>query len=213
MQCKKKAIQIILLSILISITTAVYNPARICAADTGDKSVTARIPISCEGKNTTETFQYQLQGEKTEYEKIERPELSLKDGEESEFLITYTYPGTYHYTVSQVMGKDDKTTYDGTIYQVDVYVTETTEDALSTQPIVYQKGSEEKEDKLIFKNTRKMDTNPGPKEKFGKNQEKVKTGDTLNLTMWERIMAGSAVVLVGIIFQRKQRRREDRENA
>ena len=108
-----------------------------------DKSVTVKIPVTCIGRNTEERFNYEIEGGESEYEQVENRTLTLSDGEEGSFVITCNYPGTYRYTVHQQAGQDEKTTYDDTVYQIDLYVTENVQGELGITPVAYVKGETE----------------------------------------------------------------------
>lgn len=125
--------------------------------------------------------------------------MSLRDGETGSFSVLYTYPGTYHYTISQEKGTDKKTTYDETVYKVDVYVTEDEDGRMSTEPVIYLNGSSEKKQSASFINVKKLDTNKTP--------ENVKTGDTSNTAFWFATL-GLSAMLIGIMILR--RKKEDK---
>ena len=209
MQYKKKKVMTMAMLILTLMSAAVCNPVSVEATDTAEKTVTARIPVACEKVDSEETFRYQLKGNPSKYEEIEQTELELKSGEKGYFQISYHYPGTYYYTVSQIAGTDEKTTYDSTEYQVDVCVTESENGELFAQPILYQLGSEKKKAELVFKNTREV---PKAPEKTGVTKQ-AKTGDTENLSLWGVILVVSGIVLVIGFLREIKRRREEKEHA
>ena len=157
MQYKKK-IRIIMLSFLIVLCAAMTASGEVKAEE---KKVTVKIPVSCTGENTDESFVYLLEGGQSEYEKVTDESLTLKDGEKSFFVIDYTYPGTYHYTIQQKKGTDNATTYDSTVYNVDVYVTENESGVMATEPVIYEEGSTEKKAEASFVNSKKRQENGG----------------------------------------------------
>lgn len=161
-----------------------------------EKTVEAKIPVSCTGKNTKESFSYHLKAETSEFQTLATDSLSLKDGETGSFSVLYTYPGTYHYTISQEKGMDKKTTYDETVYKVDVYVTEDEDGRMSAEPIVYLNGSSEKKQSAGFINVKKLDTNKTP--------GNVKTGDTSNTAFWIAA-SGLSAMLIGIMILRRKK--------
>lgn len=173
-----------------------FNTLPVYAAE---KTVEARIPVSCTGKNTKESFSYHLKAETSEFQTLMADSLSLRDGETGSFSVLYTYPGTYHYTISQEKGTDKKTTYDETVYKVDVYVTEDEDGKMSTEPVIYLNGSSEKKQSASFINTKKLDTNKTP--------GNVKTGDTSNTAFWFAT-SGLSAMLIGIMILR--RKKEDK---
>lgn len=122
--------------------------------------------------------------------------LSLRDGETGRFSVLYTYPGTYHYTLSQEKGTDKKTTYDETVYKVDVYVTEDEDGRMSAEPVIYLNGSSGKKQSAGFRNIKKLDTD--------KTTGKVKTGDRSNAAFWIAALGLSAMLMGIMILKRKK---------
>lgn len=165
----------------------------VCAAE---KTVEAKIPVSCTGKNTTESFSYHLKAETSEFQTLSTESLSLRDGETGRFSVLYTYPGTYHYTLSQKKGTDKKTTYDETVYKVDVYVTEDEDGRMSAEPVIYLNGSSGKKQSAGFINIKKLDAN--------KTTGKVKTGDMSNTALWIAA-SGLSAMLMGIMILIKKK--------
>ena len=227
---KKNVIAITIL-VMTLLSAVVCNPVSVEASETAEKTVTARIPVVCEKVDSEETFHYQLKGSPSQYEEIEQTELELKSGEKGYFQISYHYPGTYHYTVSQIAGTDKKTTYDNTEYQVDVYVTESENGELFAQPILYLKGEDGKKAELAFKNTRETEkgssntpnTAKGETEKGSSNtpntakgetdtRYKVKTGDTTDIILWSVFLVISGMVLITATLQKNRMRREEKEH-
>ena len=216
MRYKKKKVMTMVMLFLTLMSAAVCNPVSVEASDTAEKTVTARIPVVCEKVDSEETFRYQLKGSPSQYEEIEQTELELKGGEKGYFQISYHYPGTYYYTVSQIAGTDKKTTYDNTEYQVDVYVTESENGELFAQPILYLKGEDEKKAELAFKNTRETEKGSSntPNTAKGKTdtRHKVKTGDTTDIILWSVFLVISGMVLITATLQKNRMRREEKEH-
>lgn len=198
---------------------AVIPGAAVHAA--GTDRVTAQIPVSCTGQNTTERFLYRLEGIQSDTEGADRTEFYLKDGEKGTFSITYQVPGTYHYTITQNKGTDKKTTYDDTIYQADVWVY-WENDRLKADVIVYVKGETQKRAEAAFYNEKEVPketeaTNGNgtnkPTHSSGGSQSStsysgnVKTGDETPLAA----LLGMMLVSTGLvlIILGKRRRREN----
>lgn len=163
----------------------------VCAAE---KTVKAEIPVSCTGENTTESFSYHLKAETSEFQTLSADSLSLRDGETGSFSVLYTYPGTYHYTLSQEKGTDRKTAYDETVYNVDVYVTEDEDGRMSAEPVIYLNGSSGKKQSAGFRNIRKLDKTTG----------NVNTGDTSSTAFWIAA-SGLSTMLMGIMISRRKK--------
>ena len=170
-----------------------FSTLPVCAAE---KTVEVKIPVSCTGENTTESFSYHLKAETSEFQTLATESLSLRDGETGHFSVLYTYPGTYHYTLSQEKGTDKKTTYDETVYKVDVYVTEDEDGRMSAEPVIYLNGSSGKKPSAGFRNIKKLDTN--------KTTGKVKTGDRSNTAFWIAASGLSAMLMGIMILKRKK---------
>lgn len=168
---------------LFVLTIGLAMPAGAYAA-AGAVPVTTRIEVSCEGKNTDETFIYDLETDNDQYQKISSKTLALKNGEKGQFDITFEVPGTYHYTLSQREGQDAATTYDDTVYTVDVYVTEDDNGIMYTDTVAYVDGEKEKKTEVVFKNEKKL----SPKEK----RKSVKTSDSEGAYMWPFLTVGSS---------------------
>lgn len=168
-----------------------FSIVPVCAAE---KTVEAEIPVSCTGENTTESFSYHLKAETSEFQTLSADSLSLRDGETGSFSVLYTYPGTYHYTLSQKKGTDKKTTYDETVYNVDVYVTEDEDGRMSAEPVIYLNGSSGKKQSAGFRNIRKLDKTAG----------NVNTGDTSGTAFWIAA-SGLSTMLMGIMISRRKK--------
>lgn len=213
------------------------HPVRAEASGSEQKAVAVQIPVSCEKTDTEEVFHYEIEGIETAYEQGQVTKLDLRSGEKGEFWILYTYPGTYHYTVSQAKGTDAYTTYDDTIYKVDVYVTEQADGRLTAEPVLYREGAKEKKEALTYTNIRKV-PEPAKKPEKPKNQKtpgsakkqkktsglpvtgktsgtsgRVKTADTQSLYLWLTLLAASGVSISAMTCHRIKKRREDRAHA
>lgn len=116
------------------------------------RSVMAYIPVVCVGENTDEEFVYTLESASKEHQNVDATELRLSDGKKGSFDVTYTYPETYRYKISQKAGSDADTTYDSTVYDAVVYVTEDSTGNLAAEVIAYKDGSDEKVDAMVFNN-------------------------------------------------------------
>lgn len=160
--------------------------------------VEAVIPVSCIGENTSEAFKVTIQMESEEYQTCNVKELTLNNGEKSSFNVTYRYPGTYRYEIRQERGTDAKTTYDDTVYTVDVYVTEDEEGVMHTEPVIFIKGKSDKCAEASFKNTRVTPT----ESKTGI----VNTGDSTVIVRYILLITGSLISLVLLLVMAKRRK-------
>lgn len=209
----RKKLVMIACCVLSSILFACGIPLKMEAADNvnnGDPVVTVAIPVSCKKVDTTEIFRYQLQGETSRFELIENTELELKAGEKGTFSISYTYPGTYHYTVSQIKGTDKYTTYDEAVYNVDAYVTENTDGTLIAELVAYRQGDASKKAELLFENSRKVpSTNNITNETSNQKEKGVVTGDTIEIVVWLAVLIITGAILIIYMINRKHKKKED----
>jgi len=187
-----------------------------------EKSVTVRIPVSCMALDSPDTFEYELIPETTEHQTIENTTLSLKDGEKGEFVITITYPGTYHYTVRQEKGEDLFTTYDERVYHVDVYVMEDEQGNLTADVVLYEEGGADKKEELVFKNRRELppdepkEDEPTPEDKPKEEPQGIlgfltvpQTGDSAPLGLWLVLAAAAALGMAVLLVLKMRKKRED----
>lgn len=156
------------------------------------------IPVSCIGENTSEAFKVCLRLETEEFQKCDTKEISLKNGEQGSFHITYLYPGTYKYKIWQEKGTDTRTTYDDTVYTVHVYVTEDENGVMHTEPVIFVKGNDGKCDGAAFRNSRVIPSSM----KTGI----INTGDSTVIGQYIILIAGSAGALALLIFISKRRK-------
>lgn len=133
--------RILLLIALCLMTTPVY------AAGTID----AVIPVSCTAKNSNEEFKVSIKGGNGNQASPET--VYIKDGETENVSVSFSTPGTYKYIVTQETGSDSNTTYDKTVYNADVYVTENDSGVMNAETIVYKNGSDNKLPECNFTNT------------------------------------------------------------
>lgn len=135
---RKRILPLIALCLM---TTPVY------AAGTID----AVIPVSCTAKNSNEEFKVSIKGDDGNQASPET--VYIKDGETENVSVSFSTPGTYKYIVTQESGDDNNTTYDKTVYNADVYVTENDSGVMSAETIVYKNGSDNKLPECNFTNT------------------------------------------------------------
>ena len=131
----------------------------VLAAEVSEQTVQAYIPVTCVGENTTESFVYHLKADSTQYQTFTSNTLSLKDGENGTFVVTYTGQGVYSYSVYQDVGSDENTVYDDIFYQVFVYVSMDENGKLIADTVAYANSSDKKAMSLDFKNVKTEKTN------------------------------------------------------
>lgn len=204
MYIKQKAFYLVRCMTLISFF---LFPSMASAADK-QEAATARIPVSCSAEGIAEVFEVILSGEE------HKLNLEMQDGMESGFVVEFTAPGTYHYTVRQTRGKTDDILYDDTVYAVDVYVTGDEKGKMTAEPVAYVKGSREKQEKLSFVNkkdaeTRTTEKNAGDKGNGmadGKDSvnRAAKTDDASSVISWACLLCASAALFLTIMAKKKQ---------
>lgn len=165
--------------------------------------VSADIPVSVSGGNPLESFTFVMEMKTKEMQTPDRLMLRLRSGEEDAFTIRYVYPGTYHYRIRQEAGTDSKTTYDTTVYEVDIYVTEDGKGTLHAEPVVYAENSSEKSTKIHFKNSAEG--------KASKNSRaaSVQTGDSNRISPYLASAAGAALLAVLLYASAMRKKREE----
>lgn len=160
--------------------------------------VEAKIPVSCIAGNTNEVFTVHLQIESEEFQHVEKTSLSLKGGDKDFFRINYTYPGTYRYQIYQDKGSDGNTTYDETVYVIDVYVTEDENGVMHTEPVIFEKGNDGKCAEATFTNSKEVHK--------GTIAKPVNTGDATQMMMYILLIGISAGVLAILLCLMKRRK-------
>lgn len=213
MRRSRKSVKKPFLSIWALILTAVLLAAPVYAAEAGCK---VQLPVACTGGD--ETFQFDLAYEEAQGQTVENGTLFLKSGESGYFVIAYDSPGTYYYTVSQKAGSDSRTTYDKTVYQVEVWVTVNDDGILSAAPVIYAEGSQDKKAELKFVNSKQPaggkdpDSEPGSGSEPGPDDEAgtvktgaVKTGDTAQIGLWIAVMLAAAGALSAAFWKKRRK--------
>lgn len=121
---------------------------------------------------------------------------------------------TYKYIVTQETGSDSNTTYDKTVYNADVYVTENDSGVMNAETIVYKNGSDNKLPECNFTNTVNIALTPadgsnsdiGASEKSGSSSTTsgINTGVITHEAFYA--MAGLFGITVMLITAKKRRK-------
>lgn len=140
--------------------------------------VMAKIPVTLDGNAGTKAS---LHLENVGGNQVEK-DLVVQDGDTGYFSIPFDCPGTYRFLVTREQEeKKEGYEYGSEEYYVDVYVTEDKDGKLSTDPIVYIKGKEEKKDACYYTDTKKDPDKPGSSSNAsGQKSERadpIQTGD------------------------------------
>lgn len=122
------------------------------------------------------------------------------EGKNSFPPISYTELETYTYTLREIDGKAEGYTYDDTIYDVTVQITVDDEGNLQASQYVSKRGSELKEDEIVFVNTYTAKDHPA-------GTDSVKTGDIMQVGFWVLVSMIALSGLIGVlaVFRRNNR--------
>lgn len=212
--CMKHKIYDLICCLFLCVTMLIPS-VNVYANDAGMKSVTAHIPVVCVCKNAKdadEDFIYTLKPASATYQIVNTTELKLSGGKDGSFDVTYTYPGTYRYMVSQEAGNDSDITYDTVVYDAVVYVTEDSTGKLAAEVVAYKSGSNEKADKIVFNNYHKISSSTSNSENVSasmtQNAPSVQTSDAGTLLFY---VAGIviSVLIVMLIFKQMFKRKKE----
>lgn len=172
-----------------------------------EKYVTAKIPVACVGENCDEQFTYVLLADGGEnQDDVVNSRFSLSDGDKDYFEIKFFCPNTYKYKVIQEKGSDKDTTYDETVYDVDVYVTEDENGKMFSEVVVYAGENGEKNSECKFVNKKVVEAPETTSNNSGVAGV-VKTGDETQVELMVLCLVMSAFVLSVIMLYRRLKRK------
>lgn len=118
------------------------------------QEVIAEIPIDCDKFEGDRRHDYsiEIQGGEADVPMPEVDRITVADGESGAFLIPIAEPGTYKYTVKEVIGLEDNVEYDTRVYDVTVFAANTENDELTYVVSATAAGTDEKPDRILFAN-------------------------------------------------------------
>lgn len=145
--------------------------------------------------------------------------LVIKSGEKAEFgPMKYTVPGDYQYKICQEDGKENRFTYDRSVYIVTVRVVNEENGGLKSEMWAVKEGSTDKTNEIKFKNHYDApsshdddddEDDPAPAAPQPPvNLLSPKTGDSANPVFWG-ILAVIALLAVVVLLKRRSRREEE----
>lgn len=127
-------------------------------------------------------------------------------GEESKNTpaIAFDKLGIYKYTIWQEAGENQKCTYDDTVYELTVYVTNAEDGSgLELTAVLYPDVESDKLPGAVFENV--YETEPEPKPE----PEKPQTGDHSNAALYLTLIAVSGAVVVLYAVARRRKKSEE----
>lgn len=108
--------------------------------------------------------------------------------------ITYSRVGIYEYSIYQLKGANKKCKYDGTVYDVTVYVTNKADgNGLELAVAIYANGEGNKLNAVTFTNKYEYEPSDTPQ-----------TSDESNFPLYAALAGGSILVLLALFLTRKR---------
>ena len=198
--------------ILLSLMISIIAPVSASAAD----NIIAKIPVTCEAKDIEGSFSYHISGSDSEYATLLKDTMSLKNGDTDYFETEISYPGTYHYEITQDSCPYEYVKADDSKYEADVYVTEDESGKMEADTVVYKSGSKEKVDSCKYSNISnyKENNNENPaqtKDTGSSSKSAVKTGDQSPIEFLAAIAVFSGIILIWLFVRLKLRRKKHEE--
>ena len=198
--------------ILLSLMLSTIFPVSASAAD----NIVAKIPVTCEAKNIDGSFTYSISGDDSEYVSILKDTLKLQNGDTGYFETEISYPGTYHYEITQDSCPYEYVKADDSKYEADVYVTEDESGKMEADTVVYKSGSKEKVDSCKYSNIsnykENINENPAQTKDTGSSSKSaVKTGDQNPIELLAAIAVISGIILIWLLVRLKLRREKHEE--
>ncbi|MCI7812261.1 MAG: FctA domain-containing protein [Lachnospiraceae bacterium] len=126
--------------------------------------------------------------------------------------ITYENPGIYKYTIRQLAGTNPKCTYDDTVYEMTVYVTNAEDGSgLEATAILYPDSDGTKQIEAKFHN--EYETETEPETEVPETEQPIteppshnpKTGDESNLSLYMILIGISGAVIVFLLAKNKRK--------
>ena len=151
---------------------------------TAGEPVVAKIPVSCKASGINEEFTYTITAEESEAPMPKNAVLTLKDGEQGTFDISYTEPDTWHYEIHQNKPDkaDDKVEYDKGKYTAIVSVGIKEDGSLYTETSIMKPGSTDKSISCTFVDSIAHDKAETPTKKPSKDTDGKKGKTTKEKT-------------------------------
>lgn len=171
----------------------------IIASASANGSVEAKIAAQAKVSGTDHTdsiFTYRLEAAEADVPLPEKQQLTAVGEEPVAFDITYTDPGSYRYTLTQIPGNAENWTYDTAVYTVEVYVLQDENLEKLEAHVFYYNEDGEKTDGIFVNKY----TNPSVPSESGDNV--VKTGDNGSLLTWAILLVICGVVIAAFYAEK-----------
>lgn len=127
--------------------------------------------------------------------------------------MVFSTAGVYHYELKQtVADSKENYTYDDEIYNIDVYVKNSSENGLRVE-VIAMKINGNKSDQLLFENQYKettVDTQKPDQSGDKKSVKPTKTGDDTAIITYLIAMAIAAMTMISFLVVKRVRRRQER---
>jgi len=155
---KKHRIKFLIVMLTLTMLTAVFVPSVFAETESVTNTLNGTVELTDHPESFSEEYTIVLTAEDENSAMPEGSadgvcEFSVNAGEFSFPEIVYTERGIFHYTVEQKAGSAERWTYDDSVYNVTVYVTNAEDgDGLVVNTAVYKEGETEKSE-IVFTNT------------------------------------------------------------
>lgn len=134
--------------------------------------------------------------------------MTITGADTDSFKIQFDTVGVYYYTITQTPGTNKKCTYDKTVYQVEVYITNNQNMTGLESTVVVYKLTDKKDDdgqtdlskvkEILFTNKYKVQSSGTPK-----------TGDESSPVLYGVLIALGLGILLALFFTRRPRTMEE----
>ena len=116
--------------------------------------VTVKIPVHCDAKNISSQFAYTITATEDDAPMPDVSVITLKNGEDGEFVIKYDEPNTWHYEIKQekVIPEKEGIIYDKTVYRAIVLIGVKTDEKLYSELSISKRKSNTKSSTCLFDN-------------------------------------------------------------
>lgn len=188
---------------LLTAAAAMLFPAAALAASPATAAIPIETQVTGSGAPTGTPFQFLMTAENGAPLPENMPLTVFDTGKGTFDEISYTMPGDYHYTVTQIPGGAEHFTYDGSVYHLTVRVTNDGKGGLRSEFWATRNDETEKTACLLFTNAYRAPVGPTPTPAeppaptaapaaAPRHRGAVpQTGDPVSLALWGLLSLGS----------------------